>query len=218
MVRESQDRKNTTAEKEQAAQQDPEEESMDKKQTQESGTDSDINEKSGLAQQEQEGGSGQTEQLRDELSSAKKEAAETYDRLLRLSAEFENYKKRVQRQMEDNKKYANEELIKDLLSVVDNLERALSAAGEKKTDTDVSMAEGIEMTLNEILKILKKHDVTPVEAMGKPFDPAYHEALMQEETDEYPENTVVGEMQKGYLLHDRLIRPAMVSVSKAKSS
>lgn len=218
MVRESQDRKNTTPEEEQAAQQDPKEESMDKKQTQENVTDSDGNENGDLTHAEQEGGSEETQQLREDLSSAKKEAAETYDRLLRLSAEFENYKKRIQRQMEESKKYANEELIKDLLSVVDNLERALSAAGEKKADTDASMAEGIEMTLNEILKILKKHNVTPVEAMGKPFDPAYHEALMQEETDEYPENTVVGEMQKGYLLHDRLIRPAMVSVSKAKSS
>ncbi|MFW6010929.1 MAG: nucleotide exchange factor GrpE [Desulfosalsimonas sp.] len=159
------------------------------------------------------------EELKKNLAAAKAEAAETYDRLLRLSAEFENYKKRAQRQMEDHKKYANEELIKDLLSVVDNLERALNAAGgQKKKDTDASMAEGIEMTLNEILKILKKYNVTPVEAKGKPFDPNYHEALMQEETDEYPENTVVGELQKGYLLHDRLIRPAMVVVSKAKSS
>ncbi|MBS3808909.1 MAG: nucleotide exchange factor GrpE [Desulfobacterales bacterium] len=158
------------------------------------------------------------EQLKNDLSSAQSEAAETYDRLLRLSAEFENYKKRVQRQMEDHKKYANEELIKDLLSVVDNLERALNAAGEKQGETDANMAEGIEMTLNEILKTLKKHNVEPVEAMGKPFDPTYHEAVMQEESDEYPENTVIGELQKGYLLHDRLIRPAMVVVSKAKTS
>ncbi|MFW6081574.1 MAG: nucleotide exchange factor GrpE [Desulfosalsimonas sp.] len=217
MVRESHERRNKAAE-EQAAKKDPEEESMNKKQSQGTSTDSELSEGSGPEQSDSPGESGEIEELRENLSSAKAEAAETYDRLLRLSAEFENYKKRVQRQMEDNKKYANEELIKDLLSVVDNLERALSAAGEKKADTDVSMAEGIEMTLNEILKILKKHNVTPVEAMGKPFDPAYHEALMQEETDEYPENTVVGEMQKGYLLHDRLIRPAMVSVSKAKSS
>lgn len=158
------------------------------------------------------------EQLRNDLSSAQSEAAETYDRLLRMSAEFENYKKRVQRQMEGHKKYANEELIKDLLPVVDNLERALNAAGEKQSETDANMAEGIEITLNEILKTLKKHNVEPVEAMGKPFDPTYHEAVMQEESDEYPENTVMGEMQKGYLLHDRLIRPAMVVVSKAKTS
>lgn len=157
------------------------------------------------------------EKLKADLSSAQAEAAETYDRLLRLSAEFENYKKRVQRQVEDHRKYANENLIKDLLSVVDNLERALNASKEHGQEADACMAEGIEMTLKEILKILKNYHVTPVEAVGKPFDPTYHEAVMQQETDEYPEGTVIEEMQKGYLLHDRLIRPAMVVVSKAAS-
>ncbi|MFW5908702.1 MAG: nucleotide exchange factor GrpE [Desulfosalsimonas sp.] len=210
MVRESDSSKKTAGEDE-ARPGDLKDKSPDKEQFPDEGGDRHPDENSaGQADSEN------TEELKKDLASAKAEAAETYDRLLRLSAEFENYKKRVQRQMEDHKKYANEELIKDLLSVVDNLERALNAAGENQKDT-ASMAEGIEMTLNEILKILKKHNVTRVEAMGKPFDPTYHEAIMQEETDEYPENTVIGEMQKGYLLHDRLIRPAMVVVSKARS-
>ena len=192
-----------------------------KKTQQENGLDMDS-EESEISEAESEDGAGESEeveQLKTELSTAKAEAADTYDRLLRLSAEFENYKKRVQRQMEDHKKYANEDLIKDLLSVVDNLERALNAAGEQQKDeTGACMAEGVEMTLNEIVKILKNHNVTPIEAKGKPFDPTYHEAVMQEETDDYPENTVISEFQKGYMLHDRLIRPAMVTVAKQKTA
>lgn len=192
-----------------------------KKTKQENGMDMDA-EESESSEAESEGGaveSEDVEQLKTELSTAKAEAADTYDRLLRLSAEFENYKKRVQRQMEDHKKYANEDLIKDLLSVVDNLERALNAAGgQQKDETGACMTEGVEMTLNEIVKILKNHNVTPIEARGKPFDPTYHEAVMQEETDDYPENTVISEFQKGYMLHDRLIRPAMVTVAKQKTA
>lgn len=217
MVRESRGKKNTAEESEIKAE-DTKEEFMKEKQTPENDSDSGAAQSNAEAKEQQHKEPEEIEQLKNELASAKAEAAETYERLLRLSAEFENYKKRTQRQMDENKKCANEELLKDLLSVVDNLERALNVAGEKKTETDTNMAEGIEMTLNEILKTLKKHNVTPVEAMGKPFDPTYHEALMQEETDEYPENTVIGEMQKGYVLHDRLIRPARVVVSKAKSS
>ncbi len=154
-------------------------------------------------------------QLKEDLSAAKSEAAESYERMLRIMAEFENYKKRAQRQMEDHRKYANESLIKELLSVVDNLERAIHASNGEKVE-DTSVVEGVEMTLGEIMKLLKKYHVTPVDAHGKPFDPAYHEAVMQEASDAYPENTVTAELQKGYLLHDRLIRPAMVVVSKGK--
>ena len=156
-------------------------------------------------------------QLKTDLSAAKNEAAENYDRMLRLMAEFENYKKRVQKQMEDHRKYANESLVKELLSVVDNLERAIHASNGEKADEDAGVVEGVEMTLNEILKLLKKYNVTPIDALGKPFDPAYHEAVMQEHSNVYPENTVTTELQKGYLLHDRLIRPTMVVVSKGAS-
>ena len=158
------------------------------------------------------------EQLKSELDQVRQEAADEHDRLLRLSAEFENYKKRMDRQVEEFKKYANESLLKELLTVVDNLERAISSTDvDKGVTSEACVIEGVEMTLNEILKILKKFDVTPIEAKGKPFDPVYHEAMMQEETDEYPENTVINELQKGYLIHDRLLRPAMVVVSKPKS-
>ena len=157
----------------------------------------------------------EVDQLKKEVAEARAEAAETYDRLLRLSAEFENYKKRMQRQAEDHRKYANESIIKDLLSVVDNLERAVNASQQSGSEADACMLEGLEMTLNEIRKVLKKYHVEPVEAVGQPFDPTYHEAVMQQPSEDYPDNIVIQEMQKGYMLHDRLIRPAMVVVAKA---
>ena len=153
--------------------------------------------------------------LEKQLESAQKTADEEHDRCLRLSAEFDNYKKRMNRQMDEFRKYANESLLKDLLSVMDNLERALNLAeekaGEKMPETFI---EGVEMTLKEILKVLARYHVTPIEAMGKPFDPVFHEAVMQEATDKHPENMVINEFQKGYLIHDRLLRPSMVVVSK----
>ena len=156
--------------------------------------------------------------LKDDVAAAKKEAAENHDRLLRVCADFENYKKRAQRQMDDHRKYSNAELIKDLLPVIDNLERAVAAQKENPEGDEACMAEGVEMTLNELKNVLGKYDVTPVEANGKPFDPNYHEAMMQEDRPDLPENTVVNELQKGYLLHDRLIRPSMVVVSKGGST
>lgn len=152
-------------------------------------------------------------ELEDQLSAKEEEAKETYDRLLRVSAEFENYKKRSAREMEDFRKFANQSLIKEMLSVVDNLELAINSANEKHK-TESSLKEGLDLTLREILRVFEKFSVTPIESKGKTFDPTYHEAVMQEETDEYPENTVISEMQKGYLIHDRLLRPAMVVVAK----
>lgn len=158
------------------------------------------------------------EQLKEQLKAAQQEISQGRDKLLRVSAEVENYKKRMNRQMDEFRKYANEALLKDLLSVVDNLERALTTSGKDIGEiTPASFIEGVEMTLAEILKILSKYHVTPIEALGKPFDPVFHEAVMQEESDAEPENTVIKEFQKGYLIHDRLLRPSMVVVSKGKN-
>jgi molecular chaperone GrpE len=151
-----------------------------------------------------------------QLQAARQQAQENYDRLLRASAEFDNYKKRTAREMQDVIKYANEKIFKELLTVVDNLERAIEAAGVGRKDED-PLVKGIHMTLGEVLKILERHKVKPVKALGEPFDPAYHQAMMQEEVADQPPNTVVREMQKGYVIHDRLLRPAMVVVSKAKN-
>lgn len=148
------------------------------------------------------------------LESAKQEAKENYDRLLRVSAEFENYKKRTAREQTDLKKYANEALIKDLLSVVDNLERAIDSAANESKDIS-NFLEGVKMTHQEVLKILKKYHVNPIESVGNQFDPCYHQAVMQTDTSDYPANTIIQELQKGYLIHDRLLRPAMVVVSKS---
>jgi molecular chaperone GrpE len=150
----------------------------------------------------------------DPLAAAKEEAADYYDRLLRLSAEFENYKKRSSRELADFRKFANEQIIKDLLGVIDNLERALASAADQEGNAS-SIAEGVELTLKEVLKILEKNGVTPITAEGETFDPTYHQAVMQQEAPDQPPNTVIQELQKGYLLHNRLLRPSMVAVSKA---
>ena len=152
-----------------------------------------------------------------ELESAQQEAKDNYDRLLRVSAEFENYKKRTTREQTEFRKYANEALIKDLLSVVDNLERAIASVTSESEEV-TTFLKGVELTLQEILKILKKYNVSPIEAIGNPFDPCFHQAVMQTESTDYPANTVIEELQRGYLIFDRLLRPAMVVVSKSPST
>lgn len=155
-------------------------------------------------------------ELQDKLDAKDEEARENYDKFLRVSAEFDNYKKRTAREMEDFRKFAIQSLIKEMLSVVDNLELAINSADENKA-RESSLREGLDLTLREILRVFEKFQVKPIESKGKAFDPTYHEAVMQEETDELPENTVITEMQKGYLIHDRLLRPAMVVVAKPKT-
>ena len=156
-------------------------------------------------------------ELEAKLESTQKEAQEEHDRFLRVSADFENYKKRTAREMEDFRKFANESLIKLLLPAVDNLERALDSAGNNR-QADNPISEGAQMTLAEILKIFEKFHVKPVESLEKPFDPGFHQAVMQEENDSHPDKTVLKELQKGYLMHDKLIRPSMVVVSKKKET
>ena len=152
--------------------------------------------------------------LEAQLEAKEKEAKENYDRLLRVSAEFENYKKRTSRELEEFRKFANQSLIKELLSVVDNLELAMKSTNGHKT-IDQGLLQGLDMTHTEILKVFEKFNVKPIEAKGQIFDPTFHEAVMQEETDEFDENTVINELQKGYLIHDRLLRPSMVVVARA---
>ncbi len=154
------------------------------------------------------------EEMAAKLEAAEKKATENYDQFLRKSAEFENYKKRKDRAATDFRKYANEALVKDLLPVIDNLERAMETSGDHE-DAVSCILEGVDMTLKEIFKVLEKFAVKAVDAVGNEFDPTYHQAVMQEETDTHPEKTVIKELQKGYTIHDRLLRPAMVVVAKA---
>jgi len=149
------------------------------------------------------------------LESVEQEAKEAHDRFLRVSAEFENYKKRSAREMDEFRKFANESLIREMLTVVDNLERALNSSNNDN-QANSHIAEGVDMTLKEILKVFEKFNVKPIEALGKPFDPNFHQAAMREEMNERPENTVLNELEKGYMIHDRLLRPAMVVVSMPK--
>ena len=151
------------------------------------------------------------------LEEAEQKANDYYDKLLRVSAEFENYKKRTAREMQEVVKYANEKLIKELLTVVDNLERAIDSASGHYDEND-PLIQGVHLTLNETLKMLERHQVKPVTSLGEPFDPTFHQAMMQEEVEDRPPNTVVKELQKGYLIHDRLLRPALVAVSKGCSA
>ena len=155
----------------------------------------------------------ETEDIASRLQAAEQESRDHYDRLLRVSAEFDNYKKRTSREMQDLAKFATEKLLKDLLNIVDNLERAVASC-EHDPDQPDPVLEGVHLTLSEMMKLLERYNVTPVQALGEPFDPAFHQAMMQEEAAEQPPNTVVREMQKGYMLHDRLLRPALVAVSK----
>ena len=156
-------------------------------------------------------------ELADKLAAKEEEAKETHDRLLRVSADYENYKKRSAREMEDFRKFANQSLLKEMLSVVDNLELAINSSNEGE-HTDQKLIEGLNLTLNEMMRVLEKFNVKPIVAKGEIFDPAFHEAVMREETNDYPENSVISEFQKGYLIHDRLLRPAMVVVAVPKSA
>jgi molecular chaperone GrpE len=150
--------------------------------------------------------------LQQQLEEKSQEAQENYHRALRLAAEMENLKKRLDREKADLLQFANESLIKELLPVVDNLELALEHG--RQAETPSSFLEGIELVHQGFLKALARFGVTPLTAVGQPFDPAYHNAVVQEAAPEVPDCTVLQEMQKGYLMHNRLLRPAMVVVAR----
>lgn len=152
------------------------------------------------------------EELKIKLEEKEKEAKENYERMLRVAADLENYKKRALKEKEEWTKFANEDLIKAILPFVDNLERAVNHA-EKVEDANV-LIEGVRLTLKQLHQTLNRFGVSPVESVGKPFDPAIHEAMLVVETDQHEPNQVLEEFQKGYFLNDRLIRPATVSVAK----
>ena len=139
------------------------------------------------------------------------EAGKNKDLYLRALADLENYRKRAQRDKEDAIRFANDNLLREMVPVIDNLERAVEHAND---DQGSSLLEGVEMTLVQFRKVLETFGVKPVESIGQLFDPNFHQAMGQVESDEYEPNTVVQEMQKGYTLNNRLLRPAMVMVAK----
>ena len=153
--------------------------------------------------------------LEAEYEAYKAESGKQHDQMLRTIAEFDNSRKRAEREKEESLKYALESFVKELIPTIDSIERAIQSTKESQ-DVD-ALAEGVEMIYKGILSILEKRGVTPIEAANEPFDPMQHEAVMHVESEEVPENNVIEEWQKGYMLHNRVIRPSMVSVSKGKN-
>jgi molecular chaperone GrpE len=151
-------------------------------------------------------------ELENLIEEKNKEIEELNNKYLRLLAETENMKKRLEKEKKDFLEYANENLLKDLLPVIDNMERAVTHADEEANIDD--FIKGVELILTNFKKILEKYDVKEVDALHKPFDPNYHEAMTLMENNEHPSNTVVEEMQKGYTFKNRLLRPSLVAVSK----
>ncbi|MBM3243484.1 MAG: nucleotide exchange factor GrpE [Candidatus Omnitrophica bacterium] len=140
-------------------------------------------------------------------------SAEFADKILRLQADFENTRKRIEREKQDFVKFANEGIILELLNILDDLERTVTLAEAQKQDPQAFL-KGVEMILAHLYEMLKEYGVKPLEATGKIFDPHCHEALMQVENKELPEHTIIEELQKGYMLNDRVIRTAKVKISK----
>ncbi|MCD4808753.1 MAG: nucleotide exchange factor GrpE [Methanosarcinales archaeon] len=138
-------------------------------------------------------------------------ASEYLDHLQRLQAEFDNYKKRVDREKAELIKYASAELVSELIDIMENLERGVASA--KGSDDIDSIVKGMEMVSTQLKDILGSRGLKPIEAVGKKFDPHYHEAMMMTPTDEYPYNTVIEEFQQGYMIKDKVIRYSKVRVS-----
>ena len=153
------------------------------------------------------------EGLRAELEAAKKEAAENYDKYLRAMADLENFKKRAAREKSEAIAYGNEVLIRDVLPIIDSLDRATDLAC-KSADLE-AFKEGFKLVKEQLLCCLGKHGVEKIEAVGTDFDPHLHDALMHVESEEHADSKVVEEFEKGYLLKGRLLKPAKVSVGKA---
>ncbi len=152
----------------------------------------------------------------DELALAQQEAQESKDQMLRLAAEFDNYKKRMERDRSKAFKYAEENFLKELLPSVDNLERAIEQG--RKADNNDELLQGVELTFKGLVATLEKFEVTPLQSLGQPFDPNIHEALAMDHSDEVAENHILVEFEKGYQYKDKLLRPAKVVVSKGPAS
>ena len=153
----------------------------------------------------------QNAELKEELARKEKESTDNYDKYLRAVADLDNYKKRAIREKADIIKYGNEDVIKDILPFVDSLDRALDHADSSGVQ---AFKEGIKLIQEQLLSCLKKHGVEKIDSVGLDFDPNFHEAMMQVESEEHAENKIVNEVQKGYLLNGRLLRPSKVCICK----
>ena len=147
----------------------------------------------------------------DALDALQREKDTLQDRLLRTAAEFDNYRKRMDRERRDLSEYAANDILKELLPILDNFERALQAPATAETD---AFRKGIELIHKQMLDLLRKRNVKPIDALGADFDPNFHQAVIHEPSDSHREGEVMEELQRGYLIGDRLLRPSMVKVAK----
>jgi molecular chaperone GrpE len=172
-----------------------------------------------MSQQEQqvteseEEGQNTLESLKQQLEDAQQQSQENWDKAVRVQADMENLKRRTQKDVENAHKYALEKFARELVNVVDSLELGIQAA-TSDTPEVAKLREGMELTLKQLQAVLKKFNIEALDPTGKPFNPEHHQAMSMQPSDEHDPNTVVNVFQKGYLLNDRLIRPAMVVVSK----
>lgn len=149
--------------------------------------------------------------LQKQLEEQAAKAEDFYKRLARLQADYENFRRRTRLEKEELCKYASEQLVLRLLPVLDNFQRALAAEGDSLQD----YKSGVEMIYRQFQDVLSLEGVEAIPAVGEPFDPVKHEAVFREESEEYPENTIIEELRRGYFLKDKVIRPSMVKVSKS---
>jgi molecular chaperone GrpE len=152
-----------------------------------------------------------TPEAGDVAADLQRERDDYKDRWLRKSAEFDNYRKRIERERREHADQAIVDILQELLLVVDDFDRALTVSG----DEGGAYRKGVELIHAKLHDMLRKQGVTPMEVVGSDFDPNIHMAVMHEESPDHREGEVIGELQKGYMLHDRLLRPAMVKVAKA---
>jgi molecular chaperone GrpE len=151
--------------------------------------------------------------LRSRLQSAEQKRDEYLELAQRTRADFENYQKRVKRDLADERRYAQAPLASDLLAAIDNLERALSVA--QQAGENSALVQGVGMVHTQLLDILRRHGISRIEAQGQPFDPNLHQAVMQQPSQEHPPMTVLQALEQGYLMHERVLRPARVIVATA---
>ncbi|KQL53495.1 molecular chaperone GrpE [Heyndrickxia shackletonii] len=150
--------------------------------------------------------------LQDKIQELEEKLAESENRYLRLRADFDNFRRRVQLDRESSEKYRAQNIITNLLPAIDNFERAMQMTPDN--EQAAQLMQGMEMVYRSILEALKQEGAVPIESVGKEFDPQYHQAIMQAEDENYGSNIVVEEFQKGYILNDRVIRPSMVKVNQ----
>ncbi len=172
-----------------------------------------INQQDQQATESEEVGEDSIESLKQQLEEAQQKSQENWDKAVRTQADMENLKRRTQKDVENAHKYALEKFARELVNVVDSLELGIQAAAGDTPEV-AKLREGMELTLKQLQTVLKKFNIEAVDPTGKPFNPEHHQAMSMQPSDEHDPNTVVNVFQKGYLLNDRLIRPAMVVVSK----